>query len=149
MMPVVRRLLRFIRNALTVLSLLLCVTTCIFWSRSHQHLDSLTLLKDRAYSIASHGSELWIEVDTPLSFFHPLTYGSQVSIQRETYRDDWKWQTSWGLEAQWSRLLRKSQLYHGGSLATGFGTEVWYCFAPHWLIRLTHGSLPKMAHHTP
>src|SRR5688572_23762948 len=70
MPPVPRRLLRYLFNALTLLSLLLCAGVCVLWVRSRGTFDNLCRAESRTCTnVVSLGGQLHLQfasADGPL-----------------------------------------------------------------------------------
>jgi hypothetical protein len=62
----IRRLLRILRNALTFLSLLLCLASLVFWIRSHSVRDAFPLTSfPGQWSLVTHAGSLLLERNYP------------------------------------------------------------------------------------
>jgi hypothetical protein len=138
-----RPVLRILLNAATVLSLVLCVATVVFWARSYHRLDSLTIMRARAYSISSMSGEVWLEVDTQAS--GPMGPFDEAEVRHDPYSAEWEFRpnASFYLNGFDARLFGQKRLIRGNSEAW-FGTDVWYWTPSHHIshrLRLVAKSL--------
>lgn len=142
-----KRLLRILLNAFTVLSLLLCMVTIVLWARSYWVRDAFTRIEIRQTPYGRHALSLYSESgrmgseirDTKSMMFREATDGAVPLDTPFIAQGDWMWVTGPSYAGGgWSPV----NSFRGGAGIGGVYEAVDSLHVAHWLIAALFAAVP-------